>query len=315
MYQSVHLINTHNEFEISDLPIDLYAYDASLYNAYADVDLPDVAVNTNNDVVRASSEARLRLRRQVNTATEAPTVVSDNNDDDDDDAKPDDANNSSVDSADYEIDYELYQQYLDYLQNRDDNSDNVILEDEGKQGDSQAAESPTLVKVENTDSDVSGNDERNNTPETSNKPSDDTEKKANRRNDDDSTAAGGRRSDVISDGQPRRNTRRRKKQRTTTTPASQNDYIFNDNYANYYDSAADDVKEVDRVLYLFLPLIVLAVSGAVCYYFTRVACKLCMQEFSVSLPLTVATPMTAAIFCYLCHLRQWTRVGCVQRRD
>ena len=66
--------------------------------------------------------------------------------------------------------------------------------------------------------------------------------------------------------------------------------------------------QVDKVLYRFLPVIVQAVSGAVCYYFARVACKLCMQGFGFSLPLTLITPATGAIFCYLCYLQQWTRI-------
>lgn len=66
--------------------------------------------------------------------------------------------------------------------------------------------------------------------------------------------------------------------------------------------------EVNRVLYRLLPLIVQAASGAICYYFSRVACKLCMQRFSFSLPLTIITPGTLAIFCYLCHLGEWTEL-------
>lgn len=67
-------------------------------------------------------------------------------------------------------------------------------------------------------------------------------------------------------------------------------------------------EEVDKVLYRLLPLIVQAASGAICYYFSRVACKLCMQRFSFSLPLTIITPGTVAIFCYLCHLGDWTEL-------
>lgn len=68
-------------------------------------------------------------------------------------------------------------------------------------------------------------------------------------------------------------------------------------------------KEVDKVLWRFLPLIVQAISGAVCYYFARVACKLCMQGFGFSLPLLLITPATCAIFSYLCYLEGWTRVA------
>ena len=83
------------------------------------------------------------------------------------------------------------------------------------------------------------------------------------------------------------------------------------NYNTYdYDYISDFLgnHKVDKVLYRFLPLIVQALSGAICYYFARVACKLCMQGFSFSFPLTMITPVTAAIFCYLCHLQDWTRV-------
>ena len=33
-----------------------------------------------------------------------------------------------------------------------------------------------------------------------------------------------------------------------------------------------------------------------------------MQGFGFSLPLTLITPATGAIFCYLCYLQQWTRI-------
>ena len=49
-------------------------------------------------------------------------------------------------------------------------------------------------------------------------------------------------------------------------------------------------------------------SGAICYYFARVACKLCMQGFSFSVPMSLSTPLTVAIFSYLCYLEKWTRV-------
>ena len=76
-----------------------------------------------------------------------------------------------------------------------------------------------------------------------------------------------------------------------------------------YDSQTEsDTRPINKILYRFLPLIVQAASGAICYYFSRVACKLCMQGFSLSLPLTFITPATAAIFCYLCHLEDWQRI-------
>jgi len=54
---------------------------------------------------------------------------------------------------------------------------------------------------------------------------------------------------------------------------------------------------------MFVPMIVHTTSAAICYYFSRISCKLCMQGFSFSLPLTVITPATAAVFCYLCDLQ------------
>ena len=91
----------------------------------------------------------------------------------------------------------------------------------------------------------------------------------------------------------------------------------NEKQGDYYDYGYSDyaaeqeavkTAEPNRVLYRFLPLIVNVISGAVCFYFARVSCKLCMQGFSFALPLTLVTPVTTAIFCYLCHGRGWTRV-------
>ena len=79
-------------------------------------------------------------------------------------------------------------------------------------------------------------------------------------------------------------------------------------YSDYAEQEAVKTDEPNRVLYRFLPLIVNVISGAVCFYFARVSCKLCMQGFSFAFPLTLVTPVTAAIFCYLCHGRGWTRV-------
>ena len=91
------------------------------------------------------------------------------------------------------------------------------------------------------------------------------------------------------------------------------DFDYND-YGDAYDYNADSegregAKKVDKVLWRFLPLIVQAISGALCYYFARVACKLCMQGFGFSFPLMIITPTTCAIFCYLCHLEEWVRVA------
>ena len=87
----------------------------------------------------------------------------------------------------------------------------------------------------------------------------------------------------------------------------QGDY-YDYGYSDYSEQEAMKTAEPNRVLYRFLPLIVNVISGAVCFYFARVSCKLCMQSFSFAFPLTLVTPVTAAIFCYLCHGRGWTRV-------
>ena len=87
----------------------------------------------------------------------------------------------------------------------------------------------------------------------------------------------------------------------------QGDY-YDYGYSDYAEQEAVKTSEPNRVLYRFLPLIVNVISGAVCFYFARVSCKLCMQSFSFAFPLTLVTPVTAAIFCYLCHGRGWTRV-------
>ena len=87
----------------------------------------------------------------------------------------------------------------------------------------------------------------------------------------------------------------------------QGDY-YDYGYSDYPQQEAVKTGEPNRILYRFLPLIVNVISGAVCFYFARVSCKLCMQGFSFAFPLTLVTPVTAAIFCYLCHERGWTRV-------
>eukprot|EP00106_Octopus_bimaculoides_P003471 XP_014770913.1 PREDICTED: uncharacterized protein LOC106869619 [Octopus bimaculoides] len=46
-----------------------------------------------------------------------------------------------------------------------------------------------------------------------------------------------------------------------------------------------------REFMTYLPLIVQIVSSGLCYYFARLACKLCMQRFSFAAPLCLATPV------------------------
>ena len=85
-----------------------------------------------------------------------------------------------------------------------------------------------------------------------------------------------------------------------------NDYADLYDYDNYEDESF--TSSVDPSIYRFLPLIIQAISGALAYFFARLACKLCMQGFSFSFPLTFVTPAAVGFFLYLCHLEEWTRV-------
>ncbi|KAK7116523.1 hypothetical protein V1264_002190 [Littorina saxatilis] len=52
----------------------------------------------------------------------------------------------------------------------------------------------------------------------------------------------------------------------------------------------------------YLPLLLQVVSSGLCYYFARLACKLCMQRFSFAVPLSLATPVSVAAMITLCYL-------------
>ncbi|XP_076444026.1 chitin synthase chs-2-like [Babylonia areolata] len=52
----------------------------------------------------------------------------------------------------------------------------------------------------------------------------------------------------------------------------------------------------------YLPLLLQVVSSGLCYYFARLACKLCMQRFSFAVPLSLATPVSVATIITLCYL-------------
>ncbi|BFY98509.1 hypothetical protein BsWGS_01548 [Bradybaena similaris] len=52
----------------------------------------------------------------------------------------------------------------------------------------------------------------------------------------------------------------------------------------------------------YLPLMVQIASSGLCYYFARLACKLCMQRISFSIPLSLATPLSVAVIITLCYL-------------
>ncbi|KAK0040246.1 chitin synthase chs-2, partial [Biomphalaria pfeifferi] len=52
----------------------------------------------------------------------------------------------------------------------------------------------------------------------------------------------------------------------------------------------------------YLPPIVQIVSTGLCYYFARLACKLCMQRISFSVPLSLATPVSVAVIITICYI-------------
>lgn len=59
---------------------------------------------------------------------------------------------------------------------------------------------------------------------------------------------------------------------------------------------------LQKVAYFLWNDISQVVSTGLCYYFGRLACKLCMQRFSFAVPLSLATPVTVAVMITLCHL-------------
>lgn len=50
----------------------------------------------------------------------------------------------------------------------------------------------------------------------------------------------------------------------------------------------------------FVPFIVHIFSTALCYYFAKSSCKMCMQRVAFALPLTLATPLTIGIYIAVC---------------
>ena len=50
----------------------------------------------------------------------------------------------------------------------------------------------------------------------------------------------------------------------------------------------------------FVPFIVHIFSTALCYYFAKSSCKMCMQRVAFALPLTLATPLTVGIYIAVC---------------
>ncbi|GFO13532.1 chitin synthase [Plakobranchus ocellatus] len=52
----------------------------------------------------------------------------------------------------------------------------------------------------------------------------------------------------------------------------------------------------------YIPLMVQIVSSGLCYFFSRLACKLCMQRISFSIPLSLSTPVAVAAVITICYV-------------
>ena len=283
-----------------DVPLDSYSYDSNLnfdldYNELLELndlglDL-DAILPTGSTQQPTNFRTRLRFRRQAesdeedsqNESSGSDVIGSGRND-----SGAGSSNNNNND-----VNYDLYEQYLDYVQedakeerteDKPETEENRINNDPPRgQGEGQ---------VQDDDSSSRRNSEVRTTTETT------TTKLSN----------------VVP---RRRGERRRKKLRSTTAPPDERQYNYNNAYDGssvYSEDGETESSRRNSKLFMFLPLIVMASSGAVCYFFARVACKLCMQEFGVSLPLTLITPATIVVYCYLCQLQNWTRVRLTQFR-
>ncbi|ESP01302.1 hypothetical protein LOTGIDRAFT_111741, partial [Lottia gigantea] len=58
-----------------------------------------------------------------------------------------------------------------------------------------------------------------------------------------------------------------------------------------------------RNWFTYMPLLLQVCASGLCYYFARLACKLCMQRFSFAIPLSLATPVAVASIITVCYLR------------
>lgn len=58
-----------------------------------------------------------------------------------------------------------------------------------------------------------------------------------------------------------------------------------------------------RQWFTYMPMVLQVVSTGLCYYFARLACKLCMQRFSFAVPLCLATPVSVGGIIAICHLQ------------
>ena len=80
------------------------------------------------------------------------------------------------------------------------------------------------------------------------------------------------------------------------------------------DSNGDDLnnsaQDKDKWMTYLLPLLVHVACTAMCYYTSRLACKLCMQRLSFALPLTLVTPVTLAAALAVC--KWWPELSVVR---
>ena len=194
-----------------------------------------------------------------------------------------------------------YDQPTDSHANVDTDNDNLLITAESKRRRRQVASATGATSLtaplDNALNDKGGEDEGNDT--------------ADRVIAQDDGAAGEANADKRRNRKhPEGGDRRIKRPRGPL--AMEEDYVPTVDELDYngetVDSAASDSKPVDKVLFRFLPLIVQIVSSAICYYFARVTCKLCMQGFSFALPLTLTTPTTLIIFVYFCDVAEWSRL-------
>lgn len=73
---------------------------------------------------------------------------------------------------------------------------------------------------------------------------------------------------------------------------------------NLFDFIAVKEKTPDdywKSISPFLPFIIHFFATGLCYYFSKSACKMCMQRMAFALPLTLATPVTIGIYVAICH--------------
>jgi len=80
------------------------------------------------------------------------------------------------------------------------------------------------------------------------------------------------------------------------------DYAYEVDYEPDYDDTVSAAPAVDlwRTLSTYLPVFVQVVGSLLCYYFGKLACKVCMQRIGFALPLSLATPITIGIFIGIC---------------